>query len=667
MFRVASLIGLVALLLALVPTTAHAKFVQQQGLSESIARLKTIGAILSTDDQGKVIAVQFPEGVGFGQKDWHHLEQLSDLRDLNLGSLWVSNDILKHVGKLTELRSLTLYGNPIEDDGLVQIEHLQKLETLYLFRTFLDDESLKSIVKLNSLHRLNMVDTYLTDKGLKLLGTCKQLKHLTIGNSKAEFYPESTFSTAGIDQLRKDLPKTEISYWGGTDRADLAEKLNRQTNKVFQKSKVLNAKVAVAPQLSKREGLDWPCFLGPDRNGTSRETGVNVDWKRSLPKLLWHHKVGTGHAAPTIAKGRLLLYHRVPSPENAAEFVERLSCFHSETGESLWQVDFPTDYKDPYGYGDGPRSTPVVDKDRIFLLGPSGVVRCLQLVDGKTIWDLDLVESFGCSLPTYGMGASPVVLGDLILITAGGSKTDSRAKTVIALDKSSGIFRFGVGDHPASYATPVVVEQFGRQWCFVFNQDGLFSFNPDDQKIDFEFPWRANITGCVNAACPVVSEDQVFITEAYRNGGAMLRFGQGEPEVVWQDTKKVRDKVMACHWNTPILKDGLLYGCSGRHRSAAHLKCVDWSTGKTRWKMELDGRSSLTYIDKHFLSQSESGLLTLFKATDSGYVEAGRLGLRNAEIMPSYPAWNAPVVAKQIMYLRGKHELIAYDLKVSDK
>ena len=629
----------------------------------SIARLKETGAILSTDNQGKVIALQFPEGVGIDQPDWHHVEQLTDLQDLDLGALAVSNDMLKHVGKLTELRSLNLYGNPIEQNALTQIENLQKLENLYLYRTFLDDEAVESVVKLKNLRHLNILDTFLTDKGLKLLGTCKQLKHLSIGNTKAADFPEAFFSPAGIAQLRKDLPKTEISFWGGSDRFDVSEKLNNPARKAFQKTKALNVAVAVAPQLSKREGSDWSCFLGPDHNGTSRETGINVDWNHSPPKLLWHHTIGTGYAAPTIAKGRLLLYHRVPNPENADQFVERLSCFHSETGESLWQVDFPTDYKDPNGYGDGPRSTPVVDSDRIFLVGPSGVVRCLQLVDGKTIWDLDLVESFGCGLPTYGMGASPVVLDNLVLVTAGGSEDNEKAKTIIALDKTNGVFRFGVGDHPASYATPVVVEQFGRPWCFVFSQDGLFSFDPDTQMIDFEFPWRANIAGSVNAACPVVSGDQVFITEAYRLGGAMLRFGRFGPETVWQDSKRVREKIMACHWNTPILKEGLLYGCSGRHRNAGLLKCVDWYTGKTRWKMKLDGRSSLTYVDKHFVNQSESGLVTLFQATDSGYVEAGRLDESNAEVVPSYPAWNAPVIAKGIMYLRGKHELIAYDLK----
>ena len=481
-------------------------------------------------------------------------------------------------------------------------------------------------------------------------------------SSKAGKFPESFFTPAGIERLRKDLANTEIDYWGGSERLDIVEKINRPAKKELKKAAIKNITVANAPDISKREGLDWPCFLGPDRNGKSLEKGIHVDWNRQPPKLLWHRKIGTGYAAPTIAKGRLLLYHRIPNPKNAAQFVERLSCLNSETGESVWTVDFPTDYKDLNGYGDGPRCTPVVEGDRIFLVSPGGVVRCLQLVDGSAIWELDLIESFGCNLPTYGMGASPVLFRNLILVTAGGSEKNKQSNTIVALDKTNGVFQYGVSDHPASYATPVITNQFGRPWCFVFSQNGLFSFNLDNQQVDFEFPWRANIAGGVNAASPVVNDGQVFISESYRLGGAKLQFGHGDPKTIWQDDKGIREKIMACHWNTPILDNGLLFGCSGRHRNAAKLKCIDWLTGETRWQIQLDGRSSLTYIDKHFLNQSESGLLTIFRATDSGYIESGRLDQTNSKLVPSYPAWTAPVVAKRIMYLRGKHELIAYDL-----
>ena len=264
MFRFASLTKLsVFLVFVSIGTAPLAAFVQQEEQQSSIDRLKTIGAILSTDDQGKVIALQFPEGVGIGRKDWHHLEQLTDLRDLDLGALWIKNDILKHVGKLTELRSLNLFGNPLEDDALTQIEGLQKLETLYLYRTFLDDEALKSVVKLKNLQRLNILDTFLTDKGLKLLGSCKQLKQLSIGNSKAGSFPESFFSPAGIEQLRKDLPNTEISFWGGSDRLDLPEKLNKPAKQAFPKIEGSECRSCRCPAAFQTRRFGLALFLGP--------------------------------------------------------------------------------------------------------------------------------------------------------------------------------------------------------------------------------------------------------------------------------------------------------------------------------------------------------------------------------------------------------------------
>ena len=130
-------------------------------------------------------------------------------------------------------------------------------------------------------------------------------------------------------------------------------------------------------------------------------------------------------------------------PRSAADrFKERLSCYHSETGEKIWSSDFPTNYEDLNGYGDGPRSTPVIDGDRVFLLSPAGQLRCLQLVDGETIWELDLVASFGCNLPTYGMGATPVIHYDLLLVMVGKQQDNANSHSVIAFDKTNGVLRY---------------------------------------------------------------------------------------------------------------------------------------------------------------------------------------------------------------------------------
>ena len=160
-----------------------------------------------------------------------------------------------------------------------------------------------------------------------------------------------------------------------------------------RKLSVVTSVVAKAPDLAKRKGPDWPRFLGINGDGKSSETGLNTDWNARPPALVWHKPAGTGFAAPSISKGRLMLYQRVRNEGGKQRFSERLSCLHSETGEELWEVDFPTSFQDLGGYGDGPRSTPVIDGDRVFILSPEGMLRCLQCVDGKQVWDCLLYTS----------------------------------------------------------------------------------------------------------------------------------------------------------------------------------------------------------------------------------------------------------------------------------
>ena len=155
------------------------------------------------------------------------------------------------------------------------------------------------------------------------------------------------------------------------------------------------------------------------------------------------------------------LYQRVRNEGGKQRFSERLSCLHSETGEELWEVDFPTSFQDLGGYGDGPRSTPVIDGDRVFVLSPEGMLRCLQCVDGKKVWEVDLKADFDCDLINYGVGTTPVVFGDNLLVIAGGKLPEGKEATVVAIDKKTGVFQYGVGKGAASYATPLVRKSQG--------------------------------------------------------------------------------------------------------------------------------------------------------------------------------------------------------------
>ena len=630
--------------------------------------LSRSGAVFTTDDSGRYIGFQMPETRGLHEQNWPYFARLTDLQDLDWGALTPENQHLQYLRPLTKMRNLNLFGCPIDSIALQNITGMQQLETLYLYRTFVDDDAIPHIAQLKNLKRLNLFDTFLSDEGLDQLAQCKQLRYLTIGNSHAGNFPESSFTDAGVKRLRDALPETKIFIWGKTDRHDTPMLVSASaTREKVKRSTNLNPmKVSQADNLASRTvGNDWAAFLGPTGDGKSGETNLRTDWNTQLPKLRWHKKVGIGFAAPSIAKGRLLLYHRVRTddPKARSRFAERLACMHAETGEDLWKVDFLTQYEDLSGYGDGPRCTPVIDGDQVYLLSPEGMLRCLQLVDGKSIWEVDLAREFQLNFIMYGVGSTPVVHDNRLIVAVGGKHESVGHVGLVAFDKRTGVFQFGVGDDDANYASPKLVRHAGRDWCFAFMRDGLVAFDPNNGDIDAQFTWRSNVAGSVNAASPVVKDNQVFITESYTNGGAMLHFAPGKLTPIWKDTRK-REKIMASHWATPIEHNGFLYGCSGRHSAHGALKCVDWATGTTRWEEKMSNRTSMIYADGHFISLGENGRLRCIRVTPDGFQETGRIDKENAQVLSSYPAWAAPVLSHGLLYIRGKHELICYDLLV---
>ena len=184
---------------------------------------------------------------------------------------------------------------------------------------------------------------------------------------------------------------------------------------------------------------------------------------------------------------------------------------------------------------------------------------------------------------------------------------------VVAFDKLTGAVRYQTSDELASYAGPTLATIHGRPWCFVFARGGLLALNPKDGKIDFHFPWRASILESVNASNPIVVDDLVLVSETYGPGCAVLQVKPDGYDVVWSDKDNRRDKRLQTHWNTPIHVDGYVYGSSGRHPENAELRCVELRTGKVMWSQPGLSRSSLLYVDGHFVLLSEGGDLLLVK------------------------------------------------------
>ncbi len=425
---------------------------------------------------------------------------------------------------------------------------------------------------------------------------------------------------------------------------------------------------APPPDLGTRHsGTDWPDFLGPDRNGKSAETGLIATWPDTGPRMVWQVPLGTSYSAPSVSRGRLFHFDRHGN-------VDRVTCRESETGRELWSREHATSYEDILGYNNGPRCTPVVDGDRVYTMSAEGILQCLAVVDGSVRWQLDTMNEFGVAQNFFGVGSTPVVVDDLLIANVGGSPpggpdnvysgpVHGNGTGAVAFDKYSGKVRWQVSDELASYASPVVATVSGTTRCFLFARGGLLAVDSNQGKVAFHFPWRAAKLESVNAASPVVVDDTVFISESYGRGSALLRVAEGSYDEIWTDRERGRDKSLELHWNTPIHHEGFLYGSSGQHGGPAELRCIEWQTGRVRWRQAGLARVSLIHADGKLICLSEDGTLRLLKATPDKYDEIARWIPRGDDGRPllKEPAWVAPVLAHKLLYVRGRDRLICVE------
>ena len=421
---------------------------------------------------------------------------------------------------------------------------------------------------------------------------------------------------------------------------------------------------------TRKKGADWPNFLGPRLNSTSTETGILTTWPADGPKIVWQRELGEGYGIGSISRGRLYQFDRVA---NRA----RLSCLHAETGQSLWEFDYPTDFADMYGYDGGPRCSPVIEGNRVYILAPREGCTACAASDGQLIWKCDTGERFGVIQNFFGVGSTPVLSGELLICIVGGSPAEDQSiprgqldritpngSAVVAFDKLTGEVRYKIGKDLAGYAAPVVANMGQRQWCFAFCRAGLLAFEPETGTVDFHYPWRSKKLESVNASTPVVIGNEVFISETYGPGSSLLRVRPGGYDVVWKDDLRRREKAMQAHWNTPIYHNGYLYGCSGRNPPDAELRCIEWKSGKVMWRVPTRSRSSLLYADGHFVCLGERGKLELIKANPSRLEVVAATILRDGEAnnLLQYPCWAAPILSHGLLYVRGRGRVVCLEL-----
>ncbi|MBI3837090.1 MAG: PQQ-like beta-propeller repeat protein [Planctomycetia bacterium] len=439
------------------------------------------------------------------------------------------------------------------------------------------------------------------------------------------------------------------------------------------------AKNSKTPRATGQHGSDWPSFLGPTGDSKSSERGILTKWPEGGPPLVWQLSLGTGYGMPVIRSDRLFQFDRHGDQA-------RLRCLESKTGKLLWTFEYTSGFQDLYGYDNGPRCSPVADPERVYIFGAEGMLHCLSVADGQLLWKVDTPAQFGVIQNFFGVGSTPAIEGDLLIVQVGGSPPESKSvppgrldqvvgngSGIVAFDKKTGEVRYKLTDELAGYASPVLSTIGPRRWCFVFARGGLVGFDPVSGKLDFHFPWRAPILESVNASNPVVVGERVFISETYGPGSALLRVKPGEAQVEWSDEKRRRDKAMQTHWNTPVHHEGYLYASSGRHTENAELRCIELATGNVMWSQPDLTRSSLLYVDGHFVCLSEDGTLRLLRANPKKYDPVAEVVLAEKASQPNPfgfrsprllkpPAWAAPILSHGLLYVRGADRLVCLEL-----
>lgn len=368
---------------------------------------------------------------------------------------------------------------------------------------------------------------------------------------------------------------------------------------------------------------DWPVFRGLERNGIAKAESIASEGEVST---VWKAEVGLGYSAPVISNGKLVITGHFGGD------TDKIFCLDEKTGAELWQFSYPQPLGDLYFQG-GTTGTVTFDGDRLYHVAREGEVFCLNANDGSVVWKRNLKDEFGYSKPTWGFTGAPFVMGDRVYLTAGESG--------IALNKNDGTEIWKSKNEEAGYSSPFPVTRGETQYLIFTNKRFYVCVKAETGEVVWEYRWMTRYG--VNAADPVVSGNEIFISSGYGKGAVLLSWdGNGKPEKVWQN----RD--LRTQMNAAVLIDGYLYGVDGNESvDGTGLKCLDFKTGETKWTDTSIGHGTLCAVGDQLVVLSEMGALQIGAASPAGFEPTV-----STNVVPGR-VWTVPVVANGKIFARN--------------
>ncbi len=382
----------------------------------------------------------------------------------------------------------------------------------------------------------------------------------------------------------------------------------------------------------------WTDYRGPGRRGEYDETPILTDWPDEGLALLWRQPVGAGYGSVTVAGGLVFSLEQRRDDE-------ALVAYALETGAEVWIDAWPARFTEVMS-GEGPRTTPVYAEGRVYALGAAGELRCVEAASGELHWRKDLlVESAGANL-LYGLAATPLVLGDDLIVVAGAP--EEHGATLLALDRASGEVRWRALDEHAGYASPLLARIGEHEQLLVSTGAHLAGLEARTGEVLWTFPW--SVSQELTCAQPVVVDaGHVLLSGGYGKGAALVEVGASEHG--WEASEVWSSLTMKNRFNSSVLFEGYVYGLD-----EGILACIDPLTGRRVWKGGRYGYGQLLLAQGHLLVVGEDGDLMLVQASPEGHRELHRF--RALEGL----TFNVPALAHGRLILRNKLEMACYEL-----
>lgn len=407
---------------------------------------------------------------------------------------------------------------------------------------------------------------------------------------------------------------------------------------------------------------DWPQILGPNRNGIYTGPPIIPSFPRTGPPKLWTRDVGAGFAGPAVAGDRLILFHRInnrpsTSPGSTASVSngrETVEAMDARTGKTIWTFDYPTAYRDDFGFDEGPRAIPVIAGGRVFTHGADGMLHGIDLATGKMLWSVDSRKVFDAPKGYFGVASAPVVDGNRVLVNIGGTKgagQPGEGGGIVAFDAATGKTLWSATSDEPSYSAPLIADINGQHTGVFFTRTGLVAVDPANGHVLYQYRWRARMAASVNAATPIVSGDRIFLSASYGTGAVLLQVANNTVKPIWSG-----DESMSNHYSTSVLKDGYLYGFDGRQEFGQTLRCVELATGKVMWNVDGFGAGTLLIAGETLVIMRESGELAFASASPKAFRFLSRAQLLKG-VVRAYPA-----LANGRYFVRNERQLSAFDL-----